>query len=248
MNTILSDYYLVLMTSVDKIPSWSQCEVSETRLHNIAAITVVNIFVMRRKEELRKQGEKGKKEASRRKAEKKDFDHDYPTSGKKSVFAFLAPPKKEKLEYKIGRTSERMTCPNCGCAIKTNTKHTMTMGTYVATILLIPLMLCWVPMTMKKFQNVRHYCPVCEAFLGVCPPGKNLDVRVVYSDDSGDGLYYWRLTAVVELSHLPVVSTTGVSQAMVESNRPSSGLYYWRLTAMVSKPPVSGESNDRSDA
>ncbi|CAG2069193.1 unnamed protein product, partial [Timema podura] len=85
--------------------------------------------------------EKAKKEAANRsRAEQKKFDHDYPTSGKKSVFAFLAPPKKEKLAYMIGRSSERMTCPNCGCAIKTHTKHTMTMGTYVATILLIPLM------------------------------------------------------------------------------------------------------------
>nr|CAD7451493.1 unnamed protein product [Timema bartmani] len=67
---------------------------------NIAAITVLNIFVMRRKEELRKKEEKAKKEAANRsRAEQKTFGHDYPTSGKKSVFAFLVPPKKDKCKF-----------------------------------------------------------------------------------------------------------------------------------------------------
>ncbi|CAF2808070.1 unnamed protein product [Rotaria sp. Silwood2] len=74
----------------------------------------------------------------------------------------------------FNRSPTQCTCPNCRSTIITRTEETTGLLTWLLCILLIVfgcwLGCCLIPFCVSDLQNVKHYCPSCNAFLGEYRP------------------------------------------------------------------------------
>ncbi|CAD7077816.1 unnamed protein product [Hermetia illucens] len=74
-----------------------------------------------------------------------------------------------KSVHKFGNKSFWCYCPECGHRIKTRTKYIPTRGAHLLAILLC-LSMCLpficLPYFLPSCQDVEHYCPSCNAYIG----------------------------------------------------------------------------------
>nr|XP_057905954.1 lipopolysaccharide-induced tumor necrosis factor-alpha factor homolog-like [Doryrhamphus excisus] len=71
----------------------------------------------------------------------------------------------------LGRTSGMTTCPSCNQQVMTNVEYKA--GTYAWLMVLLFICLglwlccCLIPLLMKRFKDVHHFCPRCNSLLHV---------------------------------------------------------------------------------
>lgn len=76
------------------------------------------------------------------------------------------------LHANFGRTPESFVCIACHEGIRTKVHNEVGWVTVVFFILLLLLFwpLCWIPFVCKSCKSSHHYCPKCNAKLGVTGP------------------------------------------------------------------------------
>ncbi|XP_026313790.1 lipopolysaccharide-induced tumor necrosis factor-alpha factor homolog [Hyposmocoma kahamanoa] len=70
----------------------------------------------------------------------------------------------------VGPKPATLTCPSCGESIVTRVKHMPTTKTHLVAFGMC-VFCCWcclcIPYCTDSCQNADHYCPNCDAFIGV---------------------------------------------------------------------------------
>jgi lipopolysaccharide-induced tumor necrosis factor-alpha factor len=74
----------------------------------------------------------------------------------------------------VARNPVQCTCANCRSVIITRVEHTNGVLTWILCLFLV-LFGCWlgcclIPFCISDLQNVQHYCPNCNAFIGEYRP------------------------------------------------------------------------------
>lgn len=64
------------------------------------------------------------------------------------------------------RNPNTLSCPNCLSPIQTRRQYITNRSTHVAALLLLTLCLCFLPYHLHCSKSVRHYCPVCNTYIG----------------------------------------------------------------------------------
>ncbi|XP_013107548.1 lipopolysaccharide-induced tumor necrosis factor-alpha factor homolog [Stomoxys calcitrans] len=66
----------------------------------------------------------------------------------------------------VGPKPVILTCPQCRCRNKTKIRRRANAKTHLACLLLFWSMCCFVPYCIDSCNNLDHFCPTCEAFVG----------------------------------------------------------------------------------
>ncbi|GLV45879.1 uncharacterized protein CBL_11676 [Carabus blaptoides fortunei] len=69
----------------------------------------------------------------------------------------------------FGRTSQIIRCPTCHNMVLTKMRSSVNPNTHIFALILCGLG-CWpcalIPYCIRSCQDIDHYCPICETYLG----------------------------------------------------------------------------------
>lgn len=66
----------------------------------------------------------------------------------------------------LPRNTEFITCPTCFNCVEPKVRHRKEPWTYYLSIMLCPLLLCWIPYLSGCMKAKLYYCPNCKMSLG----------------------------------------------------------------------------------